>query len=45
MTAAEVCRRPSASAYAQADRAVAQVTDGAKGLVLQMMAEQRPKAH
>ena len=35
----------TASAYAQADRAVAQVTDGAKGIVLQMMAEQPPKAH
>jgi hypothetical protein len=31
-----------AEAYAEADRAVAQVTDAAKGLVLQMMAE-RPK--
>jgi hypothetical protein len=32
-----------AEAYTQADRAVAQVTDGAKGIVLRMMAE-RPKA-
>jgi hypothetical protein len=29
-------------AYAYADRGVAQVTDAAKGLVLQMMAERRP---
>jgi|HubBroStandDraft_1064217.scaffolds.fasta_scaffold09776_5 hypothetical protein len=35
----------TASAYAQADRAVAQVTDGAKGVVLQMIAEQPPKTH
>ena len=34
-----------AEAYAQADRAVTQVTDGAKGIVLQMVAEQPPKAH
>jgi len=33
------------SAYAQADRAVTQVTDGARGIVLQMVAEQPPKAH
>jgi hypothetical protein len=32
-----------AEAYAQADRAVTQVTDDARGMVLQMMAEQRPK--
>jgi hypothetical protein len=32
-----------AEAYAQADRAVAQVTDAAKGIVLQMMAERPPK--
>jgi hypothetical protein len=34
----------TAEAYAQADRAVTQVTDGAKGVVLQMMAEQPTKA-
>jgi hypothetical protein len=33
-----------AEAYTQADRAVAQVTDGAKGVVLQMMAERQSKA-
>jgi hypothetical protein len=33
----------TASAYAQADIAVAQTTDAAKGLVLQMMAERPPK--
>jgi hypothetical protein len=32
----------SAEAYAQTDRAVTQVTDGAKGVVLQMMAD-RPR--
>jgi hypothetical protein len=33
----------TAEAYAEADRAVAQVADAAKGLVLQMMAERPPK--
>jgi hypothetical protein len=32
----------TADGYAQADRAVTQVTDGAKGIVLQMMAERPP---
>jgi hypothetical protein len=34
----------TSTAYAQADRAVAEVTDAAKGIVLQMMAERPPKS-
>jgi len=35
---------PNTPAYPQADRAVAQLTDRAKGIVLQMMAERPPRA-